>query len=152
MPGARMDQVKALTMQLKQSRQAQGTKLLEDLGDRAFTGLFSQLARFGAHTDGYNLIVSNVPGPALPVYLGGARMRAIHPVPPLLPQQGVSVALFSYDGGLYVGVSADWDALPDLHDLVAALDAEFEELCRAASKGPQEKRRRRASRSRTPPS
>ncbi len=149
---ARLEQVKALTLRLKQSRQARGTKLLEDLGDRAFTALFSQMARFGARAGGYNLVVSNVPGPPLPVYLGGARMRAIHPVPPLLPQQGVSVAIFSYDGALNVGVSADWDALPDLHDFISALDAEFEELCRAASKGPHEKGRRRARRSRNQPS
>ena len=60
----------------------------------------------------------------------------MYPLAPLLPHQGVSVAIFSYDGGLHWGLNADWDAVPDLHDLASDLDLEFEELCRAASKGP----------------
>jgi WS/DGAT/MGAT family acyltransferase len=137
-PLRRMEAVKATTRKLKQSRQAHGTELLEELGDRTFTGLFTQLARLGARQHSFNLVVTNVPGPSFPTYLAGARMRVMYPLAPLLPHQGVSLAIFSYDGGLHWGLNADWDAVPDLHDLVRDLDLEFEELCRAASKGPAE--------------
>jgi hypothetical protein len=42
-------------------------------------------------------------------------------------------ALFSYHGGLFWGLNADWDALPDLHALAEARAADFEELRRAAA-------------------
>jgi hypothetical protein len=53
-------------------------------------------------------------------------------VVPLFRQQGVGIALFSYDGGLFWGFNADWDTLPDLHNLVEALRAEFDDLQRLA--------------------
>jgi hypothetical protein len=42
------------------------------------------------------------------------------------------VALLSYAGGLFWGISSDWDQFPDLHEFVGALDASFQELCQAA--------------------
>jgi hypothetical protein len=53
-------------------------------------------------------------------------------VAPLSPGQALNVALFSYDGGLYWGLNADWDALPDLDRLARHLDGAFAELERAA--------------------
>ncbi len=133
-PRVRFERVKATTTRLKGSRRAHGAELLEELGDRAFTGLFVRLARLAAGQRHYNLIVTNVPGPPIPVYMLGARLRAIYPLAPLSPNQAVAIALFSYDGGLFWGVNADWDAVPDLHDLIRALDLEFEALCYAAAK------------------
>jgi len=43
---------------------------------------------------------------------------------PLFTQQGLGIALFSYDGGLYWGFNADWDAVPDLHELVTDVGRE----------------------------
>jgi hypothetical protein len=40
----------------------------------------------------------------------------------------LGVALFSYDGRIYWGFNADWDVLPDLHDLVTTVDQEFDAL------------------------
>jgi hypothetical protein len=74
------------------------------------------------------MTVTNVPGPQRSVYLLGARMLAVYPVVPLFGSQAVGIALFSYDGGLYWGFHADWDAVPDLHDLVRAVHEEFEIL------------------------
>jgi WS/DGAT/MGAT family acyltransferase len=137
-PRVRFEQVKATMARLKGSRRAHGAEILDELGDRAFTGLFVQLARVTASQRHYNLLVANVPGPPMPVYLLGARLRAIYPMAPLSPNQAVAIALFSYDGGLFWGVNADWDAVPDLPDLIRALDREFEALCHAAAKAPLE--------------
>jgi hypothetical protein len=81
----------------------------------------------------FNVVVTNVPGPGRPVYLLGARMLEIVPLVPLAWNQALGIALFSYDGRLYWGLNADWEALPDLHDLVLALDLEFERLRKRVS-------------------
>jgi hypothetical protein len=62
-------------------------------------------------------------------------MQACFPLVPLFQNQALGVALFSYDGRLYWGFNADWDALPDLHDLVEAVDREFAQLSAAAGVG-----------------
>jgi hypothetical protein len=59
-------------------------------------------------------------------------MQAIHPLVPLAFNQALGIALFSYDGAVYWGFNADWDALPDLHDLVEYVDQEFEALSKTA--------------------
>jgi len=53
-------------------------------------------------------------------------------VVPLPPEQALGIALFSYGGGLYWGINSDWDLMPDLHELIEAIDLSFRELCRAA--------------------
>jgi hypothetical protein len=64
----------------------------------------------------------------VPVYLAGARMEEIYPLVPLFSNQALGIALFSYDGGLFWGFHGDWDALPDLHDLVELVQLELETL------------------------
>jgi hypothetical protein len=85
----------------------------------------SDFGRLTTMTRPYNLIVTNVPGPPSPVYVAGARLTACYPLVPLFANQALGIALFSYDGRLHWGFNADWDALPDLHDLVAAVDHEL---------------------------
>jgi hypothetical protein len=72
----------------------------------------------------WNLVVSNVPGPQLPLYLLGRRIDAIHPFVPLSPQRrALSIGLLSYDGGVFFGLAGDRDLLADLDDFAADLDA-----------------------------
>ena len=61
----------------------------------------------------YNVVVTNVPGPQLPLYAAGARMVSTYPVTPLGRGQALSIGLTSYDGGVYYGLYADRDAMPD---------------------------------------
>ena len=56
-------------------------------------------------------------------------MLACYPVVPLFQGQALGVALFSYDGRLFWGFNSDWDVVPDLHDLVAAVEHELDALC-----------------------
>jgi hypothetical protein len=69
-------------------------------------------------------VVTNVPGPPVPLYLFGAPLRVVYPLVPLFTQQALGIALFSYDGALHWGFNADWDAVPDLHELVTAVARE----------------------------
>jgi WS/DGAT/MGAT family acyltransferase len=125
------------TMQaLKRSNQWRGAELLEEVSDRLSSGLFMQLARLGARTTPYNVVVTNVPGPQFPVYLLGAPLREVYPLVPLFSNQALGIALFSYDGGLFWGFNADWDAMPDLHDVVGAVATECEALRQLAAHTP----------------
>ena len=74
--------------------------------------------------------MTNVPGPRVPVYLLGARQLETYPVVPLLAHQALGIALMSYDDGLFWGFNADWDAVPDLHELVGYVEAGFRQLRR----------------------
>ncbi|HSK26712.1 MAG TPA: wax ester/triacylglycerol synthase family O-acyltransferase [Jiangellales bacterium] len=76
----------------------------------------------------YNLVVTNVPGPQVPLYAGGARLLAAYPVVPLAQGQALSVGLTSYDGGMYFGLNADRDAMPDVEVLAQCLVDAVDEL------------------------
>jgi WS/DGAT/MGAT family acyltransferase len=134
-PRRRLERVTATTRVAKLSRQAAGMRTIEEIGDRTFTSLFVQFARLAALSRPFNLIVTNVPGPSFPVYVLGAPMQACYPLVPLFRNQALGIALFSYAGKLCWGFNADWDAIPDLHDLVEAVGREFERLSQAAGTG-----------------
>jgi len=134
-PRERLERVIAETRALKGSHQAQGMQAIEDLGDATFPSLFIAFGRAMAVARPFNLVVTNVPGPPFPVYMLGARMLACHPLVPLYRNQALGIALFSYDGRLFWGFNADWDAMPDLHELVEAIESEARRLADAASNG-----------------
>jgi WS/DGAT/MGAT family acyltransferase len=131
-PLARFAKVTELMAKLKASPQATGVRVLEELADVTSNAMLSTLAKFSARNRAYNVVITNVPGPQLPLYMLGARMEAIYPLVPLFENQAVGIAVFSYDGGLYWGFNADHDEVPDLHDLVRTIEKEFAELEAAA--------------------
>ena len=76
-----------------------------------------------------NLVVSNVPGPQVPLYLNGSRVLAIHPVVPLNPSdQGLNIGVFSYDGTVFFGVNADRNLDPPIARAAMALEEAVAEL------------------------
>jgi diacylglycerol O-acyltransferase len=82
---------------------------------------------------GFDLVVTNVPGPQFPLYAAGARMLQSYPVPPLLPGQALAIGVTSYDGAVYFGLTGDRDAVPDLEVLAQCLVEALEELVDSAS-------------------
>jgi WS/DGAT/MGAT family acyltransferase len=81
----------------------------------------------------FNLVISNVPGPQMPLYMLGRKIEAIHPFVPLSPQRhALSIGLLSYDGGVYFGLVGDREKLSDLDDLAADLEASIAEQTDAA--------------------
>ncbi len=82
---------------------------------------------------GFQISVTNVPGPQSPLYAAGARMVGTYPVPPLLPGHGLAIGVTSYDGGVYYGVTADRDLLPDADLLAPCLHEALDELVETAS-------------------
>ena len=131
-PARRLESVRAITVDLKQSKQALGAEVLSSVSEWTAPTLAALAARLAFANRVSNLVVTNVPGPQIPLYLLGARMLESYPMAPLFESQGLGIALFSYAGGLYWGFNADWEQFPDLHDFVVAIDASFRELCEAA--------------------
>ena len=95
---------------------AVGADSLAGLAGFASPTLHSMGARLGSAMSRrlFNLIITNVPGPQQPLYVGNARMLSAYPVVPLARGQAVSIGLTSYDGGVYFGLNGDRDAMPDL--------------------------------------
>ncbi len=96
----------------------------------------------------FNLVITNVPGPQVPVYAAGVRMSEVYPILPLGPSQAMTVGLTSYDGGVYYGVNSDWDAVRDVELFSELLEESLAELLAAAEESPSGARavRRRGSR------
>ncbi|MBI4518683.1 MAG: wax ester/triacylglycerol synthase family O-acyltransferase [Deltaproteobacteria bacterium] len=131
-PVERLRAVRETTAGLKDSKQALGGEVLAAVSEWTVPNLLVQAVRLAGRTRPYNLIVTNVPGPQIPLYLQGAPMRTAYPVVPLFENLGLVVGLFSYNGGLFWGVNADWDQIPDLHDFIVAIQSAFCELQQAA--------------------
>lgn len=69
-----------------------------------------------------NVLVTNLPGPPFPLYVAGARLESVVPIPPIAGNVTVSFAAFSYDGQLTLSVHADGQAWPDLDVLMHGMD------------------------------
>jgi WS/DGAT/MGAT family acyltransferase len=128
-PWKRLLRVIETTHELKASTRSSGsTEVLERVADLLPTQLLIPILRAATRSIPANIVITNVPGPRVPVYLLGARLLETYPVVPVTATQSLGIALLSYDDTLSWGFNADWDAVPDLHDLVEDVEAEFEAL------------------------
>ncbi len=89
----------------------------------------------------FHMVCTNVPGPQVPLYALGRKMLTYYPYVPIANQMGLGCAIQSYNQTLYVGLTADAVAAPDVGRLQQFLDQSFHELCRAA--GVEQRRRRK---------
>jgi WS/DGAT/MGAT family acyltransferase len=79
-----------------------------------------------------NTTVSNVPGPAEPIYFTGARLLRVTGLGPLIAGMNLFHVIASYNGTVSMGVTADRDALPDPAHYADCMQAAFDELLAAA--------------------
>jgi diacylglycerol O-acyltransferase / wax synthase len=131
-PKAVFDAVHAEMGDLKHSGQAVGAQRLTEIADFAPTTIMSQAARVQARQRLFNLVVTNVPGPQVPLYLLGRPMVGLYPVVPLALRQALGIAIMSYHGRLGFGLMGDYDAMPDLESLAKDLERAVDALARAA--------------------
>src|SRR5204862_417502 len=66
----------------------------------------------------WNLVISNVPGPQIPLYCAGAKVVANYPVSVITDAMGLNITLMSYLGCIDVGIIADRDQMPDVQNLI----------------------------------
>ncbi len=82
----------------------------------------------------FNLIVSNVPGPDIPLYLAGARMVSMFPLGPIIEGVGVNVTVFSYLDTMYVGVLGCWNLAPDVDVIARGMEGALADLVAEANR------------------
>jgi hypothetical protein len=114
--------------EIKKSGMAVGAQVLTQLTDFAPPTIMAQAARLTARQRAFNLVVTNVPGPQFSLYSLGRRLTNIYPMVPLAENQGLGVAIMSYDGQLNFGLVADYDLVPDVDALAVELAAAMDEL------------------------
>ena len=121
-PLERLRAVTLATEHLKETDQALGAALLTQSASFTPSTVLSVAARVAAATARpFNMTVTNVPGPQVPLYLMTARLTRIFPMVPLWVNHGLGVALFSYDGRLNWGLASDRDSVPDIERFVGHL-------------------------------
>ena len=120
--------VHAATAELKEREQAVGAAVLIGLTEYAAPTLLGLAAR-AAHGQRFaNIIVTNIPGPQVPLYCLGAQMVEVYPLAPLSRNLTINVAVLSYCGELYFGIVGDGAAAPDLEILAGGIEDSFAEL------------------------
>lgn len=103
--------------------------------------VYSRLRLADRHPVVHNLVISNVPGPPMPIYFAGARVVGFYPLGPVFHGAGLNITVVSNDGHLDVGIIACRELAPDVWDLADGMTLALEQLLTAA----------RAKRPETPP-
>jgi diacylglycerol O-acyltransferase / wax synthase len=131
-PVARLQAIRATTEDLKDREQAVGAAFLVDLTQFAAPTLVGLAARVAHRQPFFNLVITNVPGPQVPLYCMGARMLEAYPVVPLTRNLALGIAILSYCGQLHFGLYVDADAVADVAVLAAGLEDAFADLKKIA--------------------
>jgi diacylglycerol O-acyltransferase / wax synthase len=119
--------------EMKERDEALPASLLQDANNFIPPALFTRAAQLTyAWTSNprlrptWNLVVSNVPGPQIPLYCAGALLEAIYPVSVIMDGLGLNITVMSYNGSLDIGIVADRDAMPDVGAMTRWLADELE--------------------------
>jgi diacylglycerol O-acyltransferase len=131
-PARRLEIVNESMAGLKDSGQAVGAQVLTQLSGFAPPTIMTQASRLMARQRMFNVVVTNVPGPQMPLYLMGHELRELFPMVPLARNQALGVAIMSYNGKMNFGLVGDYDAMHDLDDLADDFQASLAELADVA--------------------
>ncbi|WP_372735862.1 wax ester/triacylglycerol synthase family O-acyltransferase [Nocardioides sp.] len=123
----------------KEHAQAISADSLQDWAEFAAPRTFGLAVRAYAslrlaekHPVVHNLVISNVPGPPIPLYFMGAQILALVPLGPVFHGAGLNVTVMSNNGKVHVGIIACRESMPDVDDLAQRFPAELEVLKKAA--------------------
>jgi WS/DGAT/MGAT family acyltransferase len=137
-PLKRLEIVHAATTLAKSQQAAIPQGLVDQVSDFAPPALTARAARVVFATGllhrlpPFNLTISNVPGPNIPVYLCGAKLLAHYPVSVITDGQGLNITVVGYLGRLHFGLTACRELIPDIDALAGFLAEELEILLEAA--------------------
>ena len=127
-PVERLAAVNRATAQRARDREAEELDVVFRSLARTPAPLQRALAHAFAHPRLFNLTISSVPGPAVPRYLRGGRLREVHSAVPLAGRHALSIGVVTVAGNACFGVTADAQTLPDADALGDDLDAAIDEL------------------------
>lgn len=140
-PVGRLMTIAQSTEGAKEEHNAIGADMLTDWTEwaapRTFglaARLYSELGLSARHRPIHNLVISNVPGPPVPLYFAGAKLVAAYPMGPIMDGAGLNATVLSYEDNIDFGFMVDRDLIPDPWELAAAVAPAFAALKEAADK------------------
>ena len=141
-PLERLEELSAANRNAKDHHSAISADSLQDWAEFAAPRTFGLAVRAYAglrlaekHPVVHNLVISNVPGPPVPLYFGGARIDALYPLGPVFHGSGVNITVMSNNGEVHVGIIACKESMPDVDDLAKRFPEELAKLKAAVSTG-----------------
>jgi WS/DGAT/MGAT family acyltransferase len=139
-PVQRLRRVAEGTAGAKEQHGALGADTLQQLAELAPAGVAAMAARVYSRMHGadrhrpiWNVVISNVPGPRVPLYFCGAKLDAMYPIGPVHEMCGLNITLFSYQDMILVGLNADRGLVPDVDDIGQAICEAIEDLAKLAA-------------------
>ncbi|OBH79833.1 diacylglycerol O-acyltransferase [Mycobacterium scrofulaceum] len=133
-PAERLKAIAHANSVAKEHSSAIGASLLQDWTQFAAPAVFGiamrlyARTRFTDTTPVHNLVVSNVPGPQVPLYMLGCEVKAMYPLGPIFHGSGLNITAMSLQGKLDVGLLSCPDLLPDLWEMADEFAVAMEEL------------------------
>jgi WS/DGAT/MGAT family acyltransferase len=127
-PVGRLYQVHATMLRCKRDGEPEGADMVLKAAARTPVAVQQTLSRLIAGPRSFNLVVSNIPGPTVPMYMLGCPLQAAYPVVPLADHHAVSVGMITVHDQACFGVYADREALPDADMLARDIDGAISEL------------------------
>jgi diacylglycerol O-acyltransferase / wax synthase len=123
----------------KEQFNAMPADLLTDIAQFSMPALANQASRLASrlrlleHVPPFNLFISNVPGPTVDLYMGGARLDAVYPLSAIADGQGLNITVLGSSGKLNFGILADRELVPDVEAMMNALVDELALLHKAVN-------------------
>jgi hypothetical protein len=145
-PLLRLIEINRVTQQRKRSGEPRGAQAVFDIVSHTPHTVQRALTRMIASPRTFNLVVSNIPGPTVPLYMHGCRLVEAYPVVPLAEHHALSVGVTTVGQRACFGLYADRRSLPEADAIAHALDREIEELLRLSGGVRNTARRRSSSR------
>jgi diacylglycerol O-acyltransferase / wax synthase len=128
----RWERVRGAAQEGKESGSVQGAFLLESFANSLTPSLLSRLEAITGSSRVFNMILTNVPGPQVPLFLFEQKMTGVCPLVPLLRGQGLGIAIFSYSGLLTWGFHVDASCIDHARKLRSALATAVIKMARLA--------------------
>ena len=142
-PLERVEAIHQGTKGAKEEHNALGADTLLNWAEHATPNLFASAARFYSrmqladkHRPIANLVISNVPGPDFPLYLGGSELECGFPLGPVMEGMGVNITIMSYRGIMYWGIISCPETMPQVWGLAASIPLALDELLEVAELPP----------------
>jgi WS/DGAT/MGAT family acyltransferase len=136
-PAERLQAIASANLNAKEHSSAISASLLQDWSQFAAPAVFGLAMRLYASVrlaerrPVHNLVISNVPGPQVPLYFLGCEMKAMYPIGPIFHGSGLNITVMSLNGKLDVGLISCPELLPDLWELADDFGVALEELLSA---------------------
>ncbi|MFT5168731.1 MAG: diacylglycerol O-acyltransferase [Saprospiraceae bacterium] len=140
-PIARLEAIHENTVSGKSYQDAIGAKTLANMAEAVPFGIANQAARLYSrfhiselHNPVFNVTITNVPGPPIPLYLNGHKLLTIMGMAPIIDGMGLIITIFSYDGHVTMSATSDANSMPDIDTFTKYLLDSANELEAAALK------------------